>query len=437
MPHPVLIVDDEPGIRTTLAQVVRDEGCEPICAASSAEAVELFRQHRPRVAFLDVWLPDRDGLETLQELLEIDSALAVIVMSGHGTASTAASAIKMGALDYLEKPLSLATVVDRLGKGFSFALQVSSDEDLRRSVEQRTLKVEASEQFVAPGLFSLVQRSDRPQRTLSGSNVLSGIGLHSGQPTAMTMHPLPPDSGIHFVTVPGRATIPAHVNSVADTHYATTVSGGGEDIKTVEHLLSALHAYGITNLMVRVSGEIPVLDGSSAEFCDAIDQAGVVDQPQGRREIVVDRTYEIVDGDRLLRIEPYDGFSVTYDLSYPPPIGDQQCSYDLVVSADYAREIGRARTFGFMSDLAMMAELGLAVGGRVDNCILVGEEGVLNTELRFPNEFARHKALDIIGDLYLLGYPVRGKVTANKSGHRMNIALLRELVAANQRQESA
>ena len=429
MNNQVLIVDDEPGIRTTLAQIVRDEGWEPLSAESSEQALALYSEHHPRVVFLDVWLPDRDGLETLQQLLEIDSAVAVIVMSGHGTTSTAASAIKMGALDYLEKPLSLDSVIDRLNQGFSFALQVSADDGLRRSLEQRALKIDAVERFQSPPLFPLVERSDRPQRTLSGSTVLSGIGLHSGQDTAMTMHPLPPDTGIHFVTIPGRSVIPSHVHSVANTNYATTVSGGGEHIKTVEHLLSALHAYGITNLMVRVNGEIPVLDGSAAEFCQAIEKAEVVDQPVGRREIVVDRVYQIEDGERKLRIEPYDGFSVHYHLRYPPPVGDQTCDYQLNGAQDYSAEIASARTFGFMSDLAMMAELGLAVGGRLNNCILVGDEGVLNTELRFDNEFARHKVLDIIGDLYLLGYPVRGKVTAERSGHRMNIALLRALLA--------
>lgn len=432
MSNQVLIVDDEPGIRSTLAQVVTDEGCEPLLAENSRQALDIYREQRPRVVLLDVWLPDRDGLETLQAMLEIDSAVAVIVMSGHGTAATATSAMKMGALDYLEKPLSLENVVERLGEGFNYALQISADPDMRRSLERRALKIGTVEEFPEPRVFPLVVRSDsRPQRTLSGSNVLAGIGLHSGQDTAMTMHPLPPDSGIHFITVPGRSIIPAHVDSVADTNYATTVSGGGEQIKTVEHLMSALHAFGVTNLMVRVSGEIPVLDGSAAEFCEAIERAGVVDQPRGRREIVIDRVYEVEDEDRSLKIEPYDGFAVHYQLSYPPPVGAQTCEFELGAPEEYSREIASARTFGFVSDLAMMAELGLAVGGRLDNCILVGEERVVNTDLRYDNEFARHKVLDIIGDLYMLGYPVRGRVTAVRSGHRMNIALLRELMVGS------
>jgi UDP-3-O-acyl-N-acetylglucosamine deacetylase len=139
----------------------------------------------------------------------------------------------------------------------------------------------------------------------------------------------------------------------------------------------------------------------------------------------------VARGDKLLRIEPYDGFAVSYLLRYPPPIGEQYFDFDLGSFADYQREIAPARTFGFMRDLKMMAELGLGSGGRLDNFILVGEDDVLNTELRFPDEFVRHKILDIVGDLYLLGYPLRGRVTARLTGHRDNIALLRAILEEN------
>ena len=205
----------------------------------------------------------------------------------------------------------------------------------------------------------------------------------------------------------------------------------GESIKTVEHLLSALHAYGITNLLVKVHGEIPVLDGSALEFCTALEEGGIEDQDRPRREIVIDRVYEVKDGDRVLRIEPAESFSVSYQLRYPPPVGEQFYDFTLSGTDVYRDEIAPARTFGFMRDLKMMNELGLGTGGRLDNFILVGEDNVINTDLRFPDEFARHKILDIVGDLYLLGYPIRGRVTAHLSGHRLNISLLREILAAN------
>jgi UDP-3-O-acyl-N-acetylglucosamine deacetylase len=148
--------------------------------------------------------------------------------------------------------------------------------------------------------------------------------------------------------------------------------------------------------------------------------------------VVIDRTYEVGDGEgKSLRIEPFDGFSISYVLKYPPPIGEQSYQFTLENRESYRAEIAPARTFGFIRDLKMMNELGLAAGGRLDNCILVGDDNVINTELRFADEFVRHKILDIIGDLYLLGYPIRGRVTAQLTGHRTNIALLRAIQEQN------
>jgi UDP-3-O-acyl N-acetylglucosamine deacetylase len=247
----------------------------------------------------------------------------------------------------------------------------------------------------------------------------------------MVIQPLPADSGIHILTLPTGETMPAHVSAVGDTEYATTLGRDGATVKTVEHLLSALHAAGVTNLLVKLHGEVPVLDGSALDFCRTLEQIGVEDQAATRREVVIDRRYEVARGEKLLRIEPYDRFAVSYLLRYPPPIGEQFFEFDLGSFTDYQREIAPARTFGFMRDLKMMAELGLGSGGRLDNFILVGEDDVLNTELRYPDEFVRHKILDIIGDLYLLGYPLRGRVTARLTGHRDNIALLRAILEEN------
>jgi UDP-3-O-acyl N-acetylglucosamine deacetylase len=245
----------------------------------------------------------------------------------------------------------------------------------------------------------------------------------------MILQPLPPDSGIHFFTLPSGSHILAHVSAVAETDYATTLHGGGDRIRTVEHLLSALHAYGITNLLIKVHGEIPVLDGSALEFCNAIEEVGIEEQPAPRRETVVDRDYRVGNGDRSLTLEPWDGFAVSYLLRFPPPVGEQFFEFELTGVDAYKEQVAPARTFGFMRDLQMIHELGLGSGGRLDNFILVGEDNVINTELRFADEFVRHKILDIIGDLYLLGYPLRGRVTARLTGHRDNIAILRKLIA--------
>jgi UDP-3-O-acyl N-acetylglucosamine deacetylase len=422
----ILIVDDEPSILTALSDILRDEGFRTLTTTRGEEALELYRSAQPDVVFLDIWLPDRDGLETLQALRQIDPEAAVIMMSGHGTSSTAVRAMKMGAQDYLEKPLSYDLTVEAVRSALAGREAAGRPAVLDGG---RDRAVPVREMAAAPELPLLVD-SDEPQRTIRTSSVIYGLGLHSGGRTGMALQPLPPDSGIHFLTLPGGTVIPAHVGAVAETDYATTVTARGESIRTVEHLLSVLHAYGITNLLVKVHGEIPVLDGSALEFCRHLEDVGIVDQDAARREIAIDRRYEVGDGrSKSLVIEPADELSVSYLLRYPPPVGEQFYDFVLTSPEAYRDEIAPARTFGFMRDVTMMNELGLGSGGRLDNFILVGEDDVLNTELRFPDEFVRHKILDIIGDLYLLGYRMRGRVTARLTGHRDNIAIQRKILA--------
>ncbi|MEO8503370.1 MAG: UDP-3-O-acyl-N-acetylglucosamine deacetylase [Acidobacteriota bacterium] len=425
MPPLALIVDDEPGILLTLAGVLEDQGYRTVATRSGLAALEIYQRDKPDLVFLDVWLPDRDGLETLQALRAHDPTAAVVMMSGHGTTSTAVKAIKMGAFEYLEKPLSYAQAVEAAAGALRQRQSpLATAAGLTASIAaERELKP-------APALPQLVL-SDTPQRTIQHSTVIYGLGLHSGGRTGMVIQPLPPDSGLHLISLPSGTHIPMHLGSVGDTEYATTLRRDGSEVKTVEHFLSALHAYGISNLLVKVHGELPVLDGSASDFCRTLEQIGIEDQAVPRQELVIDRHYEVSSGkDKSLSIDPPDdgeGFSVSYLLRYPPPIGEQFYEFKLTDSEAYKREIAPARTFGFMRDLKMMAELGLGSGGRLDNFILVGEGDVLNTELRFPDEFVRHKILDIIGDLYLIGYPIRGRVTARLTGHRDNIALLRAI----------
>ena len=433
MPDLILIVDDEPGILTTLGGILSDEGYSTLTTTSGEEALTLYQEKQPAVVFLDIWLADRDGLETLQALRESDPAAAVVMMSGHGSASTAVSAIKMGAFDYLEKPLSYKRAVDAANGALSYRRSLleagvsgtAPGLPRDRQVERRFTAVPDP-----PRLKSLLRRSGRRQRTIGRSTVIYGLGLHSGQRTGMVLQPLPANSGIHFVTLPAGVEIPAHVRSVAETDYATTLSGEGESIRTIEHLLSALHANRVGNLLIKVHREIPVLDGSALEFCRLLEEVGIAEQEEPERELVIDRRYEVgTGGEKLLAIEPAREFSISYLLRYPPPVGEQRYEFTLSSPEAYKNEIAPARTFGFMKDLKMMNELGLGSGGRLDNFILVGEDEIVNTDLRFPDELARHKILDIVGDLYLLGHPIRGKVTAHLTGHRDNIALLREIVA--------
>jgi len=423
----VLIVDDEEGILTTMSQVLGDEGYRALTTPSGSEALDLYLEHHPDVVFLDIWLPDKDGLEVLQAILEMDSNAAVVMMSGHGTSSTAVKSIKMGAQDYLEKPLSydqtVAAVRDALAAREA-RLSGAAGGVLEASRYQQVGSL------APPPELPLLVTTDRPQRTVKAASVIYGLGLHSGGRTGMVLQPLPPDTGVHFVTLPAGNVIPAHISSVAETDYATSITSHGEHIRTVEHLLSALHACGISNLLVKVHGEIPVLDGSALGFLERIEEIGVEEQDRPVKELVIDRRWEVGNGgDKLLSIEPADIFSVSYQLRYPQPIGEQFFEFTMTGCDAYREQVAPARTFGFVRDVKMLNELGLGTGGRLHNFILVGEDEVINTELRFPDEFVRHKILDIIGDLYLLGYPVRGKVTARLTGHRDNIALQRKILA--------
>jgi len=355
----------------------------------------------------------------------------VIMMSGHGTSETAVKSIKMGAHDYLEKPLSYDRTVGAVRDALK-ARQARIEAAGAGVLEESRERIEPVMSFKPPPELSILETTDRRQKTIRDASVIYGLGLHSGGRTGMVIQPLPPDTGIHFITLPRGITMHAHVSSVAETDYATTLTRDGESIRTVEHLLSALHACGITNLLVKVHGEIPVVDGSALGFLEHLEEVGMVDQDAPVKELVIDRRYEVGDGgDKSLVIEPADVFSVSYLLRYPPPIGEQFYDFVFTDCEAYREEIAPARTFGFMRDLKMINELGLGTGGRLDNFILVGEDNVINTDLRFPDEFVRHKILDIIGDLYMLGYPVRGKVTAKLTGHRDNIEIQRQILAAN------
>src|SRR5688572_5652509 len=305
MPPLALIVDDEPNILSTLAAVLADQGYRTLTTRSGSEALALYRARRPDVVLLDVWLPDRDGLETLQALRELDPAAAVIMMSGHGTTSTAVRAIKMGASDYLEKPLSYSQATEAVAAALR----------QRRSLTPERSRLETERRFASPPPLSLLREGKEPQRTIRHSTVVYGLGLHSGGRTGMVIQPLPPDSGIHILTLPTGTTFPAHLSAVADTDYATTLGPEGAQVKTVEHLLSALHAAGVTNLFIKLHGEVPVLDGSALDFCRTLEQIGIEDQPAPRLELVIDRKYHVEgSGGKSLAIEPYDGFAVSYEL---------------------------------------------------------------------------------------------------------------------------
>src|SRR5438876_663190 len=300
MSETILVVDDEENIRHTLRGVLADEGFEVLEAPDGRRALELLQHAAPRLAIVDVWMPEMDGIELVERMRNQAPGVPIIVISGHGTIETAVRVIRLGAYDFLEKPFqldALLQVVSRaLGEG-----NVSVDRD----------------GTATPAAPAPARRL--PQRTIARSVVVNGQGLHT----------LGPDG----------------------------------------------------------------------------------------------------DGEKGMTVEPADAFEVHYTLDYPAPIGRQVCEFRFTGVDVFRREIAPARTFGFVKEIETLEQMGLASGGRLNNCILVGPDGVVNAPLRFPDEFVRHKILDVFGDFYLLGRPVRGRVTARMTGHSDNAALLRQIRA--------
>ncbi len=269
------------------------------------------------------------------------------------------------------------------------------------------------------------------QRTVAKRVSCTGVGLHSGRPATLTLAPAPVDAGVTFVRMDLGVEIPARNENVFDTTLSTNLAVGTARVQTVEHVLSALAGMGVDNCRVELDGpEIPVVDGSAAPFVCLVQEAGVQVQRAGKRYLVVDRSVEVRDGDKLARLDPADAFSVEFTADFKHPLITNQAFKVTVSDRTYAREVARARTFCFRKDIERMQAAGLGKGGSLENAIIVDEFSILNPEgLRFPDEFARHKVLDAIGDLALLGMPVVGALTAVKSGHAMNQALVRKVLA--------
>jgi UDP-3-O-[3-hydroxymyristoyl] N-acetylglucosamine deacetylase len=269
------------------------------------------------------------------------------------------------------------------------------------------------------------------QRTVAKRVTCTGVGLHSGKPASLTLAPASADAGITFVRMDLGVEIPARNENVQDTMLSTTLGVGQARVATVEHVLAALAGMGIDNCRVEVEGpEIPILDGSAAPFVALIQEAGVKPQRPGRRYLVVERAVEVRDGDKLARLEPADGFVVDFRADFNHPLITNQPLRLSVNERTFEREVARARTFCFRRDIERMQAAGLARGGSLENAIVVDEFAILNPEgLRFPDEFVRHKVLDAIGDLALIGLPLVGALVAVKSGHAMNQALVRKVLA--------
>jgi UDP-3-O-[3-hydroxymyristoyl] N-acetylglucosamine deacetylase len=437
MEKTVLIVDDEERVVQSIAGVLEDEGFRVATAKSGEEAIGVFQKEEPDITLLDIWMPAMDGIEVLRRLKGMSPDCQVIMISGHATISTAMAAVKLGAFDFIEKPLSLDLLLMTIRRALEHQTEMLTTQRSEESVAPETPQQEKTispppPTFRKTALLSKEASKGKgtslfPQRTLKKSVVLYGTGLHSGMKTGLLFQPLPPNSGILFGNISSDEAVPAHLDYVQTTEFATSLKRGMAIAKTVEHLMAVLHAYHITNLMVKMIEEIPIMDGSALEFCKTIEEAGVEEQEEKMDELIIDRRLEVIYKNKSLVIEPADGFSIEYFLNYPAPIGQQSLNFVLESGEAFRDQIAPARTFGFLKDIEMLERMGMGGGGRLHNFILVDDEKIVNTELRFPDEFVRHKILDLIGDFYLLNRPIRGKVTAHFTGHSENIALLKKI----------
>jgi UDP-3-O-[3-hydroxymyristoyl] N-acetylglucosamine deacetylase len=273
------------------------------------------------------------------------------------------------------------------------------------------------------------------QRTLKNIIRASGIGMHSGKKVTLVLRPAPVNTGIVFTRVDLKpiVSIPANALNVTDTQLSTNIEKDGAMVSTIEHLMSALAALGIDNIYIDIdSPEVPIMDGSSAPFIFLLQSAGIEEQSAHKKLIRITQPIEVTDGDKSAKLLPFEGYKVSFAIDFDHPVlkaSGQSVTLDFSQKS-YIKEISRARTFGFVSDIEYLRSQNLALGGSTDNAIVVDEYQVLNEDgLRYHDEFVKHKVLDAVGDLYTLGYGIIGEFQAVKSGHGLNNMLVRELLA--------
>lgn len=436
--NPICIVDDQPYICSTVSNILKDEGYQVIVYPDAESFWQSLENLEPALVLLDIWLPGLDGLQLLKRLQGRFPALPIIMMSGHAGIETAVAAIKAGAYDFMEKPLHLEALLDKVKSAIAHR-PARIDSALPANSE---FEMVSADILMPPGMVEVVA-SPEPQRTLRQNVVLNGVGLLSGRKTGIILSPLGIDEGIIFQTLDGQ-TIRGHITSLenfsqtvsAKTFSAnsTTLDNGRQQVRTVEHLMAIFSMYGITNVLIKVDDEVPNIDGSAKDFCDLIAQAGIEEQPACTRVAVIRQRIGVGIDERHekhLYAEPFAGFEIVMRVDYPSPIGEQIFTFN-PEKRSFAREIAPARSFNTFENIEMAQRLGKVGGGYLNSHIIMYEGKVINTALRFPDEFVRHKILDLIGDLYLLGYSIRGRITANMTSHGYNQALVERLYQAIQ-----
>ena len=433
----ICVVDDEPAIRETLENVLSDEGYPVMSCEDSECFYQELEQQTPALVLLDIWLPGTDGMAVLSRLRETHPDLPVIMMSGHAGIDAAVNAIKLGAVDFMEKPLQLEILLDKI----AIVLSNKPPDKIKDLASDTRMEVAKIINPNVPSGAVRLEESEKPQRTLKGNVVLNGKGLLTGRNTGVILSPLDPNSGIVFQTLDD-TSLSAHITnienfdqSVAKQSFSansTVLARENRRVRTVEHLMASLHMAGITNVLAKVDEEIPNIDGSANDFSELIKDAGIQDQDVPAKDAVVLEPIQVGRKkleEKHLYAEPFDGFEVKMRVDYSAPIGEQK----LIFNSDqdsFDLEIAPARSFNTFENIDLAQKKGTVGSGYLDSHIIIHEGKVINTDLRFPDEFVRHKILDLIGDLYLLGYPLRGRVVANMTSHGYNQALVQKLHVA-------
>ncbi len=436
--NPICIVDDQPYICSTISSILEDEGYKTIVFQDAESFWQSLDTLEPSLVMLDIWLPGIDGLQLLKRLQGRFPGLPIIMMSGHAGIETAVSAIKAGAYDFMEKPLHLEALLDKVKSAITHRPSTGVS-NFPSDIE---LEVVNADLLIPPGMVDVVD-SPEPQRTLKENVVLNGVGLLSGRKTGIILTPLGINEGIVFQTLDGQ-DIPGHITSLENfsktdlskifSANSTTLDNGRQQVRTVEHLMAVFSIYGITNVLIKVDDEVPNIDGSAKDFCDLIAEAGIEDQRAFTRVAVIRQKIGVGNDEgheKHLYAEPFEGFEISMRVDYPSPIGEQIFTFNSE-KGSFAKEIAPARSFNTFENIEMAQRLGKVGGGYLNSHIIMYEGKVINTELRYPDEFVRHKILDLIGDLYLLGFPIRGRITANMTSHGYNQALVERLYQAIQ-----
>lgn len=436
--NPICIIDDQPQICSTISSILEDEGYTVLVFQDAESFWQSLDTQEPSLVLLDIWLPGVDGLELLKRLHSRLPALPVIMMSGHAGIETAVSALKIGACDFMEKPLHLEVLLEKVDS----AITHQPLKNISTSPDDKQFDATDPDSILLSNSVEIVESSEM-QRTLGENVVLNGVGLLSGRKTGIILSPLGVNEGIVFQTLDGQ-TIPGHItylenyskNSPSKIFSAnsTTLEKGRQQVRTVEHLMAALSVCGITNVLIKVDEEIPNIDGSAKDFNDLILKAGVARQMVPAKVAAIRKKVGVgveESSEKYLYAEPFEGFEIVMRVDYPQPIGVQILTFN-PDKESFSDDIAPARSFNTFENIEMAQRLGKVGSGYLNSHIIMHEGKVINTELRYPDEFVRHKILDLIGDLYLLGYPIRGRITANMTSHGYNQALVERLHRAIQ-----